>query len=556
MGQKHELNPARVLTGAEDAAELRAMRACDHDNVNRFHGLSLDAPEALLSVWRYCQRGSLRDVISNNTLARDGVFIYSIVSDLCEGLAYIHSDASKLGWHGSLRSAACLVDERWQVKISYYGLTPIKRAERLLQPPTARQQLWSAPEVLQSPTGTDIHGRGGKGGRSGSAAGTRFANKIGSKSSDIYSFAIVCSEVVNLKTAWEGDLSAGRYRDPEEIVYLVKRMRLPPARPALDAAVDDLNPALLHLIRDCWTDDPEGRPGIETVRQLLRTILRNSNASTNLMDHVFMMMEQYANSLEEEVAERTRELMEEKKKSDLLLYRMLPQQVADRLKVGQGVEPEAYDSVTVFFSDVVQFTNLAARLKPLQVVNLLNELYTVFDNTISEYDVYKVETIGDGYLCVSGLPKRNGVDHVKHIAELSLQLIRALEHFSIPSLPGEKIRLRIGLHSGNCVAGVVGLTMPRYCLFGDSVNTASRMESSSMANRIQCSQDTHRLLQMVGGYVTESRGEVLIKGKGVMETFWLLGRRLPDGALDIQDSQATAIINFMVEPAATELITD
>lgn len=112
VAQRHDLSHSRVLTGAEDAAELRAMRACDHDNVNRFHGLSLDAPETLLSVWRYCQRGSLRDVISNNTLARDGVFIYSIVSDLCEGMAYIHSDASKLGWHGSLRSAACLVDER------------------------------------------------------------------------------------------------------------------------------------------------------------------------------------------------------------------------------------------------------------------------------------------------------------------------------------------------------------------------------------------------------------------------------------------------------------
>ncbi|KIH43025.1 hypothetical protein ANCDUO_26981, partial [Ancylostoma duodenale] len=107
------------------------------------------------------------------------------------------------------------------------------------------------------------------------------------------------------------------------------------------------------------------------------------------MDHVVNTLENYASSLESEVEERMKELVAEKKKSDLLLYRMLPREVADRLKMGHSVEPESYDSVTVFFSDVVGFTTLASKGSPMQVVTLLNDLYTLFDGTISKHDVYK-----------------------------------------------------------------------------------------------------------------------------------------------------------------------
>ncbi|KIH66801.1 adenylate/guanylate cyclase catalytic domain protein [Ancylostoma duodenale] len=160
------------------------------------------------------------------------------------------------------------------------------------------------------------------------------------------------------------------------------------------------------------------------------------------MDYVFNMLESYATTLEGEVAERTKELIEEKKKSDVLLYRMLPKEVADKLKLGHSVEPETYESVTVFFSDVV---------------NLLNDLYTNFDSIIDVHDVYKVETIGDAYLCVSGLPNRNGKEHIKQICSMSLAFMDSLKSFRIPHLPNEKLNLRIGIHSDTIVENLVNI---------------------------------------------------------------------------------------------------
>lgn len=141
------------------------------------------------------------------------------------------------------------------------------------------------------------------------------------------------------------------------------------------------------------------------------------------------------------------------------------------------MEPEEFASVSIYFSDIVGFTALAARSSPVQVVDLLNDLYTTFDAAIERYSVYKVETIGDAYMVVGGLPARAD-DHAEQVATMALHLLHLAGCFRVRHLPDTPLRLRIGLHSGPVCAAVVGLTMPRYCLFGDTVNTASRMEST------------------------------------------------------------------------------
>ncbi|ESO95674.1 hypothetical protein LOTGIDRAFT_116760 [Lottia gigantea] len=226
----------------------------------------------------------------------------------------------------------------------------------------------------------------------------------------------------------------------------------------------------------------------------------------------------------EKLQQKTRDLEGERRKSEMLLYELLPVSVANKLLQNQPVEPENYVSVTLFFSDIVGFTKISSQSTPLQIVNMLNILYKTFDNNLELYDVYKVETIGDAYMVASGLPVRNGEKHVTEIGHLALDLLDAIANLSIPHMPKEKLKLRIGLNSGPVVTGVVGNKMPRYCVFGDTVNTASRMESSSLPHRIQISSTTKQGLDKSGDFTINTRGEIEVKGKGLMTTYWLVGR--------------------------------
>ncbi|XP_071502691.1 uncharacterized protein [Diadema antillarum] len=225
------------------------------------------------------------------------------------------------------------------------------------------------------------------------------------------------------------------------------------------------------------------------------------------------------------LSEKTKELAEEKKRADRLLYQMLPKTVAEQLKLGLAVAAEQHEGVTIYFSDIVGFTTLAAVSSPLQIVDMLNGLYSMFDGCIDQYDVYKVETIGDAYMVVSGLPEATD-RHAWEVCTMALELIRLVLSYKIPHRTTERLKLRVGIHSGSCVAGVVGLKMPRYCLFGDTVNTASRMESSGEALKIHISKTTKLELEShsPGMFEVTKRGTVTIKGKGEMETFWLVDR--------------------------------
>lgn len=221
------------------------------------------------------------------------------------------------------------------------------------------------------------------------------------------------------------------------------------------------------------------------------------------------------------LGQTTLELQEEKRRADTLLYQMFPHSVAEMLKKKQQVPAEHFRSVTIFFSDIVNFTEMCSVMTPLQVTAMLDAVYGEFDERINRYDVYKVETIGDAYMVASGLPVRNGIRHADQIARMALDLLTAVDGMKLPQFHTGRLSVRIGINTGPCVAGVVGNKMPRYCLFGDTVNTASRMQTSGEPQKIHISGDTKVVLDEIGRYETEFRGYVEVKGKGKMSTYWL-----------------------------------
>ncbi|KAM4737844.1 uncharacterized protein FYW61_005179 isoform 2-T2 [Anableps anableps] len=239
----------------------------------------------------------------------------------------------------------------------------------------------------------------------------------------------------------------------------------------------------------------------------------------------FKQMTEWIQNYAQSLKEKTEDLKRQRKLAEDLLHQMLPKSVAKQLRKRKQVEAESYERVTIFFSDIVGFTSISASCSPLQVVEMLNNLYMCFDTRIDSYDVYKVETIGDAYMVVSGLPERNGDRHADEIAKMALDLLAAVRQVSIPHMPNERLQLRAGIHTGPCVAGIVGYKMPRYCLFGDTVNTASRMESTSLPQKIHTSSETYLALMKDNAYELQLRGEIDVKGKGKMNTYWLVGHK-------------------------------
>ncbi|XP_062598322.1 soluble guanylate cyclase 88E-like [Saccostrea cucullata] len=228
--------------------------------------------------------------------------------------------------------------------------------------------------------------------------------------------------------------------------------------------------------------------------------------------------------------ESMKKLDAEMKRTDSLLYQMIPKPVADRLRRGEPAITtcQVFDNVTILFSDVVGFTSICSQISPMEVVCMLNAMYTKFDQLSERHGVYKVETIGDAYMVVSGAPEITPY-HALNICNMALDMISSMVELSDPSTGGH-MRIRVGIHSGTTVAGVVGIKMPRYCLFGDTVNTASRMETNGEAMKIHISQTTWDHIKD-HPYKVEERGSIPIKGKGSMKSYWLLYLDANDDAL-------------------------
>ncbi|KAM9072161.1 guanylyl cyclase C isoform 3-T6 [Megaptera novaeangliae] len=471
--------------------DLNKLLQIDYYNLTKFYGtVKLDS--MIFGVIEYCERGSLREVLNDTISYPDGTFMdwefkISVLYDIAKGMSYLHS--SKTEVHGRLKSTNCVVDSRMVVKITDFGCNSIL-------PP--RKDLWTAPEHL------------------------RQANV--SQKGDVYSYGIIAQEIILRRETFY----TFSCRDQKEKIFRVENSDgAKPFRPDLFLeTAEEKELEVYLLVKTCWEEDPEKRPDFKKIENTLAKIfgLFHDQKNETYMDTLIRRLQLYSRNLEHLVEERTQLYKAERDRADRLNFMLLPRLVVKSLKEKGIVEPELYEEVTIYFSDIVGFTTICKYSTPMEVVDMLNDIYKNFDHILDHHDVYKVETIGDAYMVASGLPKRNGNRHAIDIAKMALDILSFMGTFELEHLPGLPIWIRIGIHSGPCAAGVVGIKMPRYCLFGDTVNTASRMESTGLPLRIHVSGSTISILKRTEcQFQYEVRGETYLKGRGTETTYWLTG---------------------------------
>jgi class 3 adenylate cyclase len=231
----------------------------------------------------------------------------------------------------------------------------------------------------------------------------------------------------------------------------------------------------------------------------------------------------------------------EQVRSERLLLNILPKVIADRLKSSpihvtkrstnkiwdvnsqsnsnSTIIADTFEEVSVLFADIVGFTEFAGAVSATNLVDMLNAIFSEFDRLVDQYELEKIKTIGDSYMLVGGLPLPRA-DHAQAIADIALEMLNVIEQFTRPD--GSPFQLRIGIHTGQAVAGVIGKKKFIYDLWGDTVNIANRMESNGLPDCIQVSDVTYQLLK--DKYLLEERGSIQVKGKGEMITYWLKGK--------------------------------
>eukprot|EP01135_Chromosphaera_perkinsii_P001887 Nk52_evm36s212 gene=Nk52_evmTU36s212 len=570
-------------------------------NIALLLGVAQDEENNFIIALEWCSKGTLEDCIFCSSLMIDSVFFFSFAKDIINGLVFLHKNEIGVHGRLSpanvvidSRWTCKLVNFGQSSLIDQIYIEQIESVSTV-----HNQLLWSSPECisprlefllesLQAKKVLDVENRNDigtisetdssvqntpgtflpssstdssssrKGSKTSTGRKTSFtksAESVGKKISnvfmskkktqpskliypasredDIFAFAITLGQILSRQKPYY-ELGRGSY----EAVSLVQSNQLTMTFGGTNVFGDDqqlVRSNVVTVLQHCVSFDTKSRPNSTMVRDEIQR--NNPSGTSGIADNLAVLLERYSQNLESIIEERTFQLRRQTNRVETLLFEMMPKSVAQKLIENELVVPEMFDMASIFFSDIVGFTTICSKSTPTQVVVLLNNLYSVFDNIIDPYDVYKVETIGDAYMVVSGVPNRNGTLHAKEIATISLHLVAAMSNLTIEHLAGEMIKLRVGFHSGPVAAGVVGVKMPRYCLFGDTVNTSSRMESTGEALRIHCSNVSAEFLKKnFPEFHLQERGEIEVKGKGKMSTYWLTGaddfEKLEDSAID------------------------
>ncbi|CAG9537059.1 unnamed protein product [Cercopithifilaria johnstoni] len=470
---------------------LYELKSLNHNNLTNFIGICYNNLDRFYVLHTLIERASLEDFIYDQQFNVEDTFKCAFIKDIIKGLQYLHN--SPIRYHGMLSLKTCMIDTNWVLKLTNFGISTMLSElidQNYIRPLELIPQhfyITVAPELL-----ADIQ------------IGWNFPK--GTAMGDIYSFGIMLYSIIFRVKPFD------RFSLKEVLRNVVQKS----LRPHIDN--DDSDP-LIDLMCRCWDSTPEVRPELQTIRQIIGSIFSNSKG--NLVDQMIKMNEKYAENLEHIVAERTSLLVEAQERTDRLLCEMLPPSVAAELKAGKTIVPRNYKTVTVGFCQIVDFMCLMEQCTPEQVISFLNEAFMIFDEVIKCHDAYKVETTGETYMMASGVPSENGGQHIFEIAEIALEIRQRTLVYKVTSATNWHLRVRIGFHCGPIAAGVIGLRSPRYCLFGDTVNFASRMQSNCEPNQIQVAESTAKILMEHSKYKLSKRGVVHVKGKGDVNTYWL-----------------------------------
>jgi class 3 adenylate cyclase len=265
-----------------------------------------------------------------------------------------------------------------------------------------------------------------------------------------------------------------------------------------------------------WVVEPSLEPAARLTSGVTRTFFALNLAGVGAA--VVLIIRDFLRRLDA----ASRELEEEKERSDGLLLNVLPPSIADRLKAGEQTIADRLEEVTIVFTDLVGFTPMAQDRPADEIVDLLGEVVAQFDRLVDAHGMEKIRTAGDGYMAVAGAPEPSA-DHVSRAADLALDMLETIRGY--PDFSGNSLQLRVGLDCGPVIAGVIGLKKFNYDVWGDAVNTASRMESHGVPGKIHVTEHVRDRLRPK--YRFEERGLIDVKGKGQMRTFFLVGRETP-----------------------------
>lgn len=507
-----------IVVDDDFCEEMTRLIQLKHQNICLIYGACVD-PGNICLVMEYCQKKGLNDVLLTEEIPLKWDFRFHFAQDICNGMEYLHN---KNIYHGRLTSNNCLVDEKWTVKVSDW------RMKYLAHDDDGDVEHHALDRIYRPPEHSDMY------------------EHEPNPSADVYSFGIILTEIATRSNP----------QQELDVQHLSPTWKPPPpdltVKPSEDEDACPCAREYLDMIDECLQDLPNLRPTFERLDIVLKKL---NPTRQNPLQITVALLETYSSTLETVIAEKIQECEEERVRVQRLMEKTLPPFMVDNVYNGRIPPAKGYGLCTVYFSDLVNFSIVASQSAPCEVISTLNSLHIMVNSVVKRFKALTVETITDAYLIVTGLPEPNP-DHAIEMAHLALDVVSACQAYVFPHRASEKIKMRVGIHSGPVAGGVVGTCAPRFCIFGDTINMASRIESTSKANRIHISEITYDLIANEKEFAFEKRGTIPFKGKGEMATFWLTRKEIEHESEYISRTVLSkpSIGSLLPSPESSELL--